>query len=584
MIALNRPGAHLLCLGCFDLRHRSVAGDRQRNNDLLMTETQISAYASYVDPLTSCELIGKLRCCATDGMVMTMIRDEILRDVCHAMALKLQQVLPLAGGEAWWRWYVVQQLSEIQQASYSDLPENDVFGLDMASLLRIFQRNWSELAAKGHLPKRGAWLVGKMIDARNRWAHQPARGVVDTVELKKDFDVIHQFLVAIGANCELVDRVGRYRDKLQIKLKRQSGSVVTRDADSNSAVLGITDGAAKGVEEGIRGASGWLIPASDFSHLVRLLKEQSAEYKRLVIRAKTKLNGAARTKNRALLLDTMLVGGETLAAGLASGDVPDNVLDAYTLTYPNEAATHTFAEKIDQLDTSQLVGFASGIKGKLFEIEYVKYLNGGKLPQGYSAELPDSPNNPGWDIAIKGPDAHVVDIIQLKATESVDYVKEALERYPEIDVVTPQEVYGQLVMQGLAENVANSGISETALDQLVQGAIDDANPSLDFVPTPISLALIAFSVYSRDDLSAFEKNRELGVRSAKSYLAYLAGNAVAVLTNTWWLGMLGGVGSRLLLDAGRERDLRLANMQALVDQNSITLGRMRRIISHPSSA
>lgn len=518
-----------------------------------------------------------------------MIRDELLRDACHAMALKLQSLLPAVGGDAWWKWYVVQQLTEAQRTQFEHLKDNDISGVDMAGLLRIFQRNWSELAAKGYLPKRSAWLVGKMIDARNRWAHQPARGL-DASELQRDFDSLHQFLSAIEADPNLVERVGRYKNKLQIAQASAVGVATLPDAQvgdgdiSVSSAHGIAQGAVAALEESVRGASGLLISKSEFSNLGELLKEQSKEYKRITNLLKIRLNGAVRTQNRGLLLDTLLVGGETLAAGLALGSVPDTVLEAYALAYPNEAATETFAEKVDQLDASQLVGFASGIKGKLFEIEYAKRLSDGMLPEGYTADLADSANNPGWDIAIKGPDSHVVETIQLKATESVDYVRQALERYPEIDVVTTQEVYGQLVMQGLADNITDSGISQDALNRIVGDAIDSASPEMDFVPTPISLALIAFSVYSRDDLNAFEKSRQLGARSAKSYLAYLAGNATAVATGTWWLGLLGGIGSRLLLDAGRERDLRFAQMEALVDQNTRTLGRMRNVLRHQGSA
>ena len=52
----------------------------------------------------------------------------------------------------------------------------------------------------------------------------------------------------------------------------------------------------------------------------------------------------------------------------------------------------------------ELVGFVSGVKGKLFELQYVDYLNDGHLPDGFRAELAGNPTNPGWDIAIIGQD------------------------------------------------------------------------------------------------------------------------------------------------------------------------------------
>lgn len=87
------------------------------------------------------------------------------------------------------------------------------------------------------------------------------------------------------------------------------------------------------------------------------------------------------------------------------------------------------------MDAHQLQGLIAGIKGKLFEIRYVDYLNDRHLPDGFHAELAHSANNQKWDISIFGDDGTMHNAIQLKATESVSYVHHALERCPNIDVV-----------------------------------------------------------------------------------------------------------------------------------------------------
>ena len=105
----------------------------------------------------------------------------------------------------------------------------------------------------------------------------------------------------------------------------------------------------------------------------------------------------------------------------------------------------------------------------------------------------------------------------------------------------------------------------------VDGALDGATITMHWMPSAVSLALIAFSAYNEEGLSAYEKSRQFGERSTKSYLAYLAGGSLAVATNTWWIGVLGGMGSRFILGAGRQKRERLVRLQQLVNSNQVVL-------------
>lgn len=190
--------------------------------------------------------------------------------------------------------------------------------------------------------------------------------------------------------------------------------------------------------------------------------------------------------NKAAMLDYFAIGGQTLADYLDTGDVPDHVLRAYDLAYPNEAATMSFVEKVRSLDANQLEGFSAAVKGKLFEIDYVEYLNDGHLPEGYQADLADDPTQAGWDIKVTGPDGHIADAIQLKATNSVSYVGEALKRYPEIDVVTTDEVHSHLQMLHDVEHVTNSGIANADLASTVADATEGAALHMHWAPSIVS--------------------------------------------------------------------------------------------------
>ena len=141
------------------------------------------------------------------------------------------------------------------------------------------------------------------------------------------------------------------------------------------------------------------------------------------------------------------------------------------------------------------------------------------MPDGYHAEIADSATQPGWDIRVLDEHGQVSELLQAKATESVQYVQEALQRYPDIDVTTTTEVHAQLTALGLAENVHGSGISEAALQAKVEAAAthsDTAFDASDLVPSSIGLAVIALSVFMKKDASLREKGEQFGQRSAKA--------------------------------------------------------------------
>ena len=344
--------------------------------------------------------------------------------------------------------------------------------------------------------------------------------------------------------------------------------------EHRKTIAGTAVGVVRGTTGALRDASGHLVSKESISAQVRMVEGQSRRYHQLTSQFNDRLRIGRHRK--AVLLDTLVVGGDTLGTYVNSGKVPDDILQAYNLAYPGVAATRSFATEVGRLDGQELVGFVSGVKGKLFEVQYAKFLNDGHLPSGYHAQLASSPTNPSWDIAITGPSGQLHDTIQAKVTDSVTYVTDALKQNPQIDVVTTSEVHSHLVMQGFSEHVIDSGISDAALTAAVEGGVDGATISMHWVPSTVSLALIAFSAYSQEGLSSYQKSRQFGQRASRSYLAYLAGGGLAVVTNTWWIGVLGGMGSRMILGTGRRKRERLAELKQLVHSNQGVLRRLER--------
>lgn len=132
-----------------------------------------------------------------------------------------------------------------------------------------------------------------------------------------------------------------------------------------------------------------------------------------------------RRKNE--LLDLLVVGGVTLSQVMRNpASVPENVQQAFALAYPNLALTETFSDAVARMSSGELVGLVSGVKGKLFELELVDYLNSGGLPDGYHAGIAASATQPGWDIRVLDENGQVSELLQAKATESAQYVRGAL--------------------------------------------------------------------------------------------------------------------------------------------------------------
>ena len=274
-------------------------------------------------------------------------------------------------------------------------------------------------------------------------------------------------------------------------------------------------------------------------------------------------------------VDSVVLGGEILVSLLAAGSIPDEIINAYEAAYPNLSDSISFEDKVRELDGDSLAGFISGVKGKLFEQKYVEYLNSGNLPDGYSAIIAESATQPGWDIAIEGANDEIASVLQAKATDSVSYLQDALAKYPSIDVVTTDEVYSHLVLSGISENITNGSITNVELIDALDDAVDSSELAMDYTPPLFALAFIAFTSYKEESLTLYEKARSAGDRTGKTYLSYLIGGGIAAITNTWWLGVIGSVSSRLLSESGNRKFEIYENLKDIEDNNQIIIERLK---------
>lgn len=230
-------------------------------------------------------------------------------------------------------------------------------------------------------------------------------------------------------------------------------------------------------------------------------------------------------------------------------EVTPEMAEAWSLAYPNVPI-----ESLAGRSTEELAGAISGWKGKLFEVEVVDRLNSGewvgdlRLESGQTAHIAESATQPGWDIQIRDEDGAVLDAIQLKATESISYVHEALARYPDTPILATHEVADRL---GDHPMVMDSGISNDALTDSVNQHVADASSDTlsDGVIGAMPLSLIAITEASKVWSGKQTLDQALesgGERVAKGVVAGAVAAAVSSVA-TPLVGLVAGFITRLAL-------------------------------------
>lgn len=143
--------------------------------------------------------------------------------------------------------------------------------------------------------------------------------------------------------------------------------------------------------------------------------------------------------------------------------------ESFKLAFPNKDIS-----ELSEYNADQLGGIVNSWKGKYFEVIVRDKLNTGEsvgeiiLKDGQTAVLADSPTQPGWDLNILNSDGTTDELLQLKSTESIAYVKTALEKYPDISVVTTNEVPSEI-----SDQIFSSDISDQEIEAMITDPISN---------------------------------------------------------------------------------------------------------------
>ena len=264
--------------------------------------------------------------------------------------------------------------------------------------------------------------------------------------------------------------------------------------------------------------------------------------------------------------DACVLSGLTATQMLHKG-VPKDVQEAFEKQYSDLAAENSFIDTWSSYDDYEArLGFVNGIKGKLFEIKYVEHLNE-NLDAGYTASMSDSPVNEGWDIKITGPNNEIANLLQLKATTTASYVKDAIESYPEIDVVTLSDLQGQLSSINSIENVTISNISNEDLLSPISEATETGNQAFFFPTIPLlAVGYLIFDSYKESDISTFKQHQQFSKRASNLVID----TSIISASATPFIGIPLVIGKAILFRGARKKREIVKYLKAQLEKNKNT--------------
>ena len=129
-----------------------------------------------------------------------------------------------------------------------------------------------------------------------------------------------------------------------------------------------------------------------------------------------------------------------------------------------EASESALASYIRDLEPNQFRGVVSNVKGIYHELlfEAAENADGDET----MATLAEATNQPGWDLEFTV-DGEAIGVVQLKAVASIERIQEHLAQYPDIAVLTTDEV------AALVPGVGSSGFSNADLERDVREVLGD---------------------------------------------------------------------------------------------------------------
>lgn len=146
---------------------------------------------------------------------------------------------------------------------------------------------------------------------------------------------------------------------------------------------------------------------------------------------------------------------------IAEGALHDMLLDAIRRSDSElaDATPAQIAEHFQHYTPEQMQGVINNVKGIFHEMWYARKEN--TDGDGITADLPDSTTYKGGDIEITNIATGAVEMVQLKATDSLAYIQEHLVKYPDIKILVTDEIAQRF------DSLESSGFFNEELKEIV---------------------------------------------------------------------------------------------------------------------
>lgn len=190
--------------------------------------------------------------------------NEFMFRLNEKMVMWLENKLPKITNN-WWDELVINNLSDLQREHVIKNDIQEIKGLDLASLLRVFDRNWFVITSSVFVNNKERANIRKMQEVRNSWAHithndiTKAKVIADVetiIELLQTFDAamketrdLEEFIFDVEEDKDIViddsKKADIFLNKVEsfgdAKQEISIGSVVTLVSDASivGAVIGI---------------------------------------------------------------------------------------------------------------------------------------------------------------------------------------------------------------------------------------------------------------------------------------------------------------------------------------------------------
>jgi len=101
--------------------------------------------------------------------------------------------------DAWWNDLVYNNLSQLQRDQVDQKQIKDLKGLDLAALLRVFDRNWFVITSSWFVNNKERQKIKDMMGVRNSWAHITSEEI-SKEKVINDVEIIIELMQALDAS------------------------------------------------------------------------------------------------------------------------------------------------------------------------------------------------------------------------------------------------------------------------------------------------------------------------------------------------------------------------------------------------